>query len=236
MSPSANGQTWTFHTIYTFCSLTTCADGADPLAGVIAAPKGALYGTTYSGGKGFGTVFKLTPPPTGQIWTRTTLYSFTGGTDGSGPLAGLVFDNFGYLYGTTSGVSKGTVFTLIPNGQTWNFRTIYNFCSQPTCADGADPHAGVIADLADPKGVLYGLYGTTYSGGNKGYGTVFKLTPPANGQPPWTRTTLYSFTGTSDGGRPAAGLLDAAGALYGTTFSGGNYLGASNNGTVFELK
>jgi uncharacterized repeat protein (TIGR03803 family) len=108
------------------------------------------------------------------------------------------------------------------------------FCSQPTCADGADPHAGVIADLADPKGVLYGLYGTTYSGGNKGYGTVFKLTP--NGQPPWTEAVLYSFTGKTDGGRPAAGLLDAAGALYGTTFNGGNYLGASNNGTVFELK
>jgi uncharacterized repeat protein (TIGR03803 family) len=196
----------------------------------------ALWHDVQWGGKGFGTVFKLIPSANGRPWTITTLYSFTGKIDGSGPLAGLSFDNLGGLYGTTSGISKGTVFTLIPANGQWSFRTIYNFCSQPTCADGADPHAGVIADLADPKGVLYGLYGTTYSGGNKGYGTVFKLTPSANGQPPWTRTTLYSFTGTSDGGRPAAGLLDAAGALYGTTFNGGNYLGASNNGTVFELK
>src|SRR3989442_831738 len=73
------------------------SDGADPNAGLIADASGNLYGTTNSGGaNGYGTVFKVTP--TG---TETVLYSFTGGSDGTYPLAGLIADASGNLYGTT---------------------------------------------------------------------------------------------------------------------------------------
>ncbi len=90
--------------------------------------------------------------------------------------------------------------------------------------DGSGPFAGLILDAAG------NLYGTTEYGGASGYGTVFKLTPNADGS--WTESVLYSFNGGSDAAIPCAGLiLDAAGNLYGTTSTGG----ASNHGTVFQL-
>jgi uncharacterized repeat protein (TIGR03803 family) len=159
--------------------------------------------------------------------TLTTLYSFTGGSDGQCPLAGLTADANG-IYGTTLLGSKsnlGTVFQLIPPplfGGPWRERVLYGF----TGSDGAHPHAGLIADATGA------LYGTTWLGGTAGYGTVFKLTPPAaSGWTWWTETVLHNFTG-SDGAEPLAGLIaDAAGALYGTT----RYGGASGRGTVFKL-
>jgi uncharacterized repeat protein (TIGR03803 family) len=89
--------------------------------------------------------------------------------------------------------------------------------------NGSTPYAGLIFDTAG------NLYGTTFSGGAYGDGTVFELTPEAGGG--WTETVLHSFNG-NDGSAPYAGLIfDAAGNLYGTTFSGGAY----GDGTVFEL-
>ena len=104
----------------------TGADGADPAAGVIFDSSGALYSTTMYGGKDFfccslkafgnGTVFKLTPPRApGGAWTESVLHSFTGGSDGAHPYAGLIFDRAGALYGTTEGggaYGYGTVFKL----------------------------------------------------------------------------------------------------------------------------
>jgi uncharacterized repeat protein (TIGR03803 family) len=78
------------------------------------------------------------------------------------------------------------------------------------------------------------LYGTTVDGGTYDSGTVFELSPPAAGKTSWTHTVLHSFNNTNgvDGYKPYASLvLDAAGDLYGTTFSGG----AHSAGTVFEL-
>jgi uncharacterized repeat protein (TIGR03803 family) len=112
--------------LYSFCPAPGCADGSIPRAGLIADNKGALYGTTGNGGttefggsSDNGTVFKLTPPARGQTaWTETVLHSFQGGaTDGSLPFAGLIADNQGALYGTTSGGGSsssgtGTVFKL----------------------------------------------------------------------------------------------------------------------------
>jgi len=174
---------------------------------------------------------------------ETVLYSFTGGSDGSEPVAGLIADNQGALYSTTeSGGSSGggTVFKLTPpgRGQTaWTETVLYSFCSLPNCSDGDSPAAGLIADK---QGVLYG----TTLGGESSVGpvgmTVFKLTPPGRGQTAWTEAVLYSFTGGSDGGDPRAGLIalarareerDNGGALYGTTQSGGS----GNNGTVFKV-
>src|ERR1035437_6510944 len=84
-------------------------DGLEPYAGLIVDAAGNLYGTTSQGGTGSncgafgcGTVFELTPAAGGG-WTETVLYSFNyNGTDGAGPLAGLIFDAAGNLYGTTS--------------------------------------------------------------------------------------------------------------------------------------
>ncbi|MGH6847527.1 MAG: choice-of-anchor tandem repeat GloVer-containing protein [Methylocella sp.] len=190
------------------------SDGSGPLAGLIADSSGNLYGTTDVGGaSNEGTVFKLS-----QGGTETVLHTFTGGSDGAFPQAGLIADSSGNLYGTTQdggALGQGTVFRLSPGGTE---TVLYSFCpSFPSCSDGAIPHAGLIADS---KG---NLYGTTFGGGAAtgcggfgGCGVVFKVSPGG------TETVLYSFTGTDDGANPQAGLIaDSSGNLYGTTEFGG---------------
>ena len=168
-------------------------------------------------------VFELTPAA-GGTWTEKVLYSFSGGTDGDQPAAGLIFDAAGNLYGTTyvGGTSdNGTVFELTPaGGGTWTERVLYNFNG----TGGAIPQAGLIFDAAG------NLYGTTFAGGTYNLGTVFELTPAGGGT--WTEQVLHNFGNGTDGGGPWAGLIfDAAGNLYGTTRYGGSYGG----GTVFRL-
>jgi uncharacterized repeat protein (TIGR03803 family) len=195
--------------------------------------------------------------------TETVLYAFTGGADGGQPDSGLIADNKGNLYGTTTcgGASSpgasaagcpsgfGTVFVLSPPATAegaWNLTVLYAFTGGN---DGANPEAGLIID---GKG---NLYGTTYCGGTSGSsvthsvipclsgnGTAFKLTPPAAAGGPWTETVLYAFTGGTDGARPLAGLIaDSDGNLYGTTTCGGTPVPveasyrSSGNGTVFKL-
>ena len=132
----------------------------------------------------------MPPAVRGGIWTKATLYSFSGGSDGANPVAGLIFDTGGNLYGTTSqggSSDAGTVFKLTPPtapGGAWTKTTLYSFAGGN---DGADPIAGLIFDTGS-------LYGTTEYGGS-GYGTVFNLTPPTAPEGTWTKTTLYSFAG-----------------------------------------
>src|ERR1700722_13136471 len=159
--------------------------------------------------------------------TLSTLYNFTGLSDGSFPQAGLVISSSGVLYGTTSrgGASGwGSVFELIPGsgGATWTEKTLYDFTGG---ADGASP----VADLTMGKNNI--LYGTTYYGGAHGYGTAFQLSQVVGGA--WTEKVFYSFAGGTDGAYPASGLtyLSKNGVLYGTTFGGG----ITGFGTVFEL-
>jgi uncharacterized repeat protein (TIGR03803 family) len=134
---------------------------------------GNLYGTTSSGGgNGRGVVFQVTPDEIGTAWNETVLYSFCSQTncaDGAGPLAGLIIDSAGNLYGTTTGggngdafLTSGTAFHLTPHqtGTAWTETVLYRFCSQTSCADGAQPYAGLIMDGAG------NLYGTTSRGGN----------------------------------------------------------------------
>jgi uncharacterized repeat protein (TIGR03803 family) len=204
--------------------LTTLAsfggrDGGAPDAVLVQATNGQFYGATFNN-----TIFTITP--TG---TLTLLFTFDG-TDGDFPDAGLVQAANGYLYGTTytGGANNdcqiggcGTIFKITPRG---TLTTVYNFCSQNGCTDGANPTAGLIqANNGD-------LYGTTQGDGANGTGgTVFKITPGG------TLTTLYSFCALpypcADGANPS-GLVQAIdGNFYGTTGNGG----ANNAGTIFKI-
>jgi uncharacterized repeat protein (TIGR03803 family) len=160
-------------------------------AGVVIGKGGVLYGTTNGGSTNYGTVFSLTPPATqGGSWTETVLHNFTGSpSDGANPYAGVVIGESGELYGTTeyggtgSSFEYGTVFLLTPpysvapystpeyagTENVWSETVLHNFAGSPS--DGATPLAGVVIG----KGGV--LYGTTYSGGTSGYGTVFALRP-----------------------------------------------------------
>jgi uncharacterized repeat protein (TIGR03803 family) len=230
MTRSPSGS-WKSSMIYNFTD--TAADGAGPAAGLIIDEAGNLYGTTQYGGKHHnGTVFKLTPQPSGG-WTRMTLYSFGAyPQDGIWPNSTLVRDAAGNLYGTTpiGGLSGcgldacGTVFRISPTSNgSWIKSTLYMF----TGSLGATPNGGLSFDSA---GNLYG----TASGGD-GYGTAFRLSPGGGGI--WTMTILYAFTGGADGGFPKSGLtFDGSGNLFGTTSLRGNTSGCGYGcGTVFEL-
>jgi len=103
-------------------------------------------------------------------------------------------------------------------------------------SDGGDPLAAVIADQAGA------LYGTTNQGGSQSNGVVFKLTPPKFGQSAWTDTTLWTFSGGSDGSFPNSSLIaDGQGAIYGTTEEGGSFPPTATDlcnfgcGVVFKL-
>jgi hypothetical protein len=241
LTPKGDG-TWSESVLYSFCSLTNCADGALPYGGVILDQKGNLYGTTVIGGssslvcnggnKNCGVVFKLTPNAGGG-WTESVLYNFTGGNDGGSPFGSLIFDQSGNLYGTAEESSAGScrfgcgvVFQLTPQvGGNWTESVLHGFTGG---SDGGVPVGELIFDA---KG---NLYGATTSGGHigrfcsVGCGLAFELTPNGGS---WTETVLHQFRGI-DGGFPAAGLtFDAAGNLWGTTEVDGPRI----EGVVFKL-
>jgi uncharacterized repeat protein (TIGR03803 family) len=192
-----------------------------------------LYGTTSGGGSvGGGTVFKLSRKGSG--WTFSTIYNFTGGSDGGSPYGGVVFGPNGALYGSTEGGgsgSEGTIFELRPPITVCKaiqcFFGLFPLYAFQGGSDGAHP---LYEDLVfDGKGNIYGT--TVAGGGPSNGGTVFQLTPSGK------ETVLHSFGNGSDGSGPQSGLvLDASGNLYGTTLVGGLYTcDVSNCGTVFQL-
>jgi uncharacterized repeat protein (TIGR03803 family) len=194
------------------------ADGDEPLAGLIADKNGAFYGTTvYGGSFGNGTVFKITPARKG--YSESVLWSFGSGGGGRQPTAGLISDAQGALYGTTTaggGVGYGTVFKLAPSGSGYAESVLYSFCSKPQCVDGNTPGYGYLT--LDAHG---NIYGTTLYGGAYDSGTVFKLTPSGSG---YSESVLHSFCAKptcNDGQYPSGLIIDATGALYGTTSQGG---------------
>jgi uncharacterized repeat protein (TIGR03803 family) len=231
--PSADGH-WTESLLHSFGEE---GDGIYPLADLILDSSGNLYGTTSEGGSGYGTVFELSRQTDGG-WKETLLYSFASEADGSDPSAGLVFDASGNLYGTTFGggdFNNGTVFELSCTvGGGWTKKVLYSFGKPP---DGASPPGSLVFDAAG------NLYSTTTTGGNSasctfGCGTVFELSPQADGI--WTEEILHNFRcdGT-DGFYPVSGVvLDPAGNLYSVTNAGGDATNCGNPssyGTVFEL-
>jgi uncharacterized repeat protein (TIGR03803 family) len=221
--------------LYSFCAQAHCSDGGEPQAAVIRDDAGNLYGTTYAGGNqgclggfGCGTVFRLAPNG-----TETVLHAFAGGSDGEYPVASLIRDRAGNLYGTTLDGGTGTcnngtgeapagcgiVFEIARNGTETVLHTFVGG------SDGSNPYAALIEDGA---GNLYGttLYGGSTGCNDYGCGTVFEIA--SNG----TETVLYAFKGGSDGAYPTGALIeDSAGNLYGTTQSGGKH----DDGTVFKL-
>ena len=215
------GSSWVETVLHSF---TGIPDGLYPYGGLTLDPSGNLYGTTYEGGSaGHGTVFELTRGSAG--WTESVLYNFTGGSDGGLPLANVVFDSAGNLYGTSQSggsMGHGTVFRLAPStGGGWTESVLYSFAGG---SDGSEPFSGLVFDSAG------NLYGTTAYGASFGRGTAFELSPISGGGS--QEILLHTFTGGSDGGYPAGGLtIDAAGNVYGLAGEGGT----PDGGVAFEL-
>ncbi len=206
-------------------AFTGAHDGANPWGSLVRDLKGNLYGTTVAGGaSNAGTAFRVSADGSEKV-----LYTFTGGADGSGPYAGLLYVQ-GTLYGTTAyggtvsggcGPSGcGTVFKITPDGTE---TVLHAFGGD---SDGKYPESALIRDAEG------NLYGTTAGGGTSNLGTVFKIDTAG------TESVLYTFAGGTDGAQPWGTLVRGTqGDLYGTTFYGGH---TSSNctqgcGTVFHL-
>jgi len=243
LTRKASGS-FTFRTIHTFSQPT--GDGANPGSAVVFDAEGNLYGTTPNGGDGCGIVYELSPTKSGK-WNENILHKFgINGKDGCNPSGRLIFDQAGDLFGGTfnggGGLDNlfchngcGTTYKLhLANGK-WTETVLHRFIGKGT--DGWNPSGSLAFDKAG------NLWGATFLGGagdsstcgdpNGGVGfcgTVFELTPNANGT--WTESTLYSFVDASTGWNSFSGLiLDQAGDLIGTTENGGSAL----HGTVFKI-
>jgi uncharacterized repeat protein (TIGR03803 family) len=248
---------WTETVIHSFNINFDGTDARD----VIFDSAGNLYGTTSQGGyNGIGAVYELTP--SGGSWTENILFNYFGGSGETS--AGVILDPDGNLYGTTyqdvyeltapgwdwqvlhqisgnfsglirdeagslyGGTITGTIFEMSPSNGGWSFNTLYNL-------SGGGPGAG--ADLT--MDAACNLYGTTYSGGAYGSGSVFKLTPSSGG---WTYTSLHDFCAAGypclDGCYPESNVvLDTKGNLYGTASACGPYGdgGGYSYGLVWEI-
>ncbi len=214
------------------------SDGGMPYAPVTLDGEGNLYGAASCGGStgcagkgsGNGVVFELQKY---YFYHQTVLHTFAGASDGATPLAAVILDAQGNLYGTASGgggsgtcsaTGCGVVFELI-QAKAFSVKVLYRFSGE---TDGGDPRAPVVFDLSG------NLYGTAACGGDSvcsaeagGDGVIFEILKEAT-----TYQVLHAFGG-ADGASPMAGLtFDSDGAsLYGTTYRGG----ASDLGVVFAL-
>ncbi|HZP22204.1 MAG TPA: choice-of-anchor tandem repeat GloVer-containing protein [Terriglobales bacterium] len=200
-------------------------DGGPRPGALIFDNSGNMYGTSFFGGPtGNGLVFEFTP--SGNDWTENVLYTFEGGTDGSGPRDPVADSSFDHLFGVTGGggnsgcdrLGCGTIYELTRSGSGWTKTILHVFTDG---ADGAWPSGTPILDSA---GNLYGTAPGAFSSG----GAVWELSPSAGG---WTFSVLYTFNGCSNCGPYGGVTMDAAGNLYGTTFGDG----AFGKGNVFRL-
>jgi len=229
----------------------TGRDGSNPIGGLVQDPAGNLYGTTSTGGlsanrppcgaqdlmilPGCGVLFKIDATGNYSVLHRFCSHhskNLNLCVDGQNPNSSLVRDAKGNLYGTALGgsnskqkgypIGAGVVFKLDTAG---HYKVLYNFCSQPSCADGIAPQ-GIIRDS---KG---DIYGTAALGGAVGGGVVFKLAASGG------YDVLYNFCSqpNCDDGSYSAGVIrDAKGSLYGTTYQGGGSTDGFAEGVVFEL-
>jgi len=223
LSPSNNGQ-WVENVLYSFVGTD---DGCMPQSDVLLDPAGILYGTASFAAHNEGTVWRLSP--TQGNWSLTVLHAFQG-SDGSSPVAGVILDSLGNLYGTTwrgGNNNDGTAFELTPGDEAerWTLTTIHDFLGLAG-GDGSEPMADLVLDS---KG---NLYGTTASGGSGdcqgvGCGTLFELVPLGNGQ--WTEH--HFDLSPSLGTFPDAPLLQRGNQIFGTAGEGGS----GGGGVVFRV-
>ncbi|WP_156891797.1 beta strand repeat-containing protein [Nevskia ramosa] len=199
----------TLSTLYQF------SGGGQPESGLSLGPDGAYYGVAELGGaNGLGSVFRITAA--GEF---STVYSFTGGGNGLRPKTALTLGSDGLFYGTTSeggsGSGSGTIFRVSPTG---SYTPLHSF----DLATSGNQPLGKLLLASDGN-----FYGTTTSFGANSFGTLYRLTPAG------VVTVLHAFRGdTTEGGGPAAGVIQGAdGALYGTTAGGGSNAG----GTVYRV-
>ncbi len=214
-----SNNAWTYSVLYTF---TGGADGASPLSGVVLDAAGNLYGTTEYGGEStLGVVYKLTPSG-----SESVLYTFTTSNQGGLPVAGVVLDRSGNLYGTTVNFCSeftespftcgADVFELSPSGGgSWNYTVIHQFTGY--FSQGYDL-------IMDDNGNLYG----TVRNEGPDYDEVYKLTPSDGG---WIYSVLHDFNGGDDGYSPDVMVRDASGNILGVCFNGG----AAHYGAVWEI-
>jgi uncharacterized repeat protein (TIGR03803 family) len=208
---------WTQNVIHQF---TGTPDGGNPgTADLIFDTQGNIYGTTTKGGtSGLGAVYEL--QPSGNNWTESVLYSFSG-PDGATPVE-IIFDNNGNLFGVTragGAQNLGTVYELTYTvGIGWQQTPVYSFTGG---TDGSDPSALVSDGVGN-------FYGATRTGGSGGGGTLFELSPSGNS---WTFKLLRSFSGQTQCGPARQLTLDAAGNIYGATYCDG----PQNHGNIFKM-
>jgi uncharacterized repeat protein (TIGR03803 family) len=226
LTPVTKNGPWAGGMIYSFNH--DGVSGVYPKAGLLQGAGGVLYGTTYTGGANDqGTAFAFDP----SSGTMSVLFDFSAaGGVGSLPLAGLVLDTSGVLYGTTESGgadNAGVVFQLVnTGGARWTENVLHSFSTDGV--DGTLPQTGPLA--MDAKG---NLYGTTYSGGANNGGVAYEISPPKQGTTLWTETILHDFGGAGDGATLEGGLVfGKMGVLYGATDGGG---AGDGQGTIFSL-
>lgn len=210
------------------------SDGMGPYGKLVIDPvSGVLYGTTYDGGAdSHGTVFKLTPDAERKNWSFDLLYSFRGSPDGAYPVAPLLMDSSGSLYGTTKEAGRyrnardelGTAYVLSPDRHGWRESVIFNFHGGHT---GESPVVGL---AEDKSGALFGVdSGLCNSRGTKPCAYAFELVA---GTGRWSDKVVHTFA-SSDGAAPAGDALaqDASGDFFGVM----QYGGAHFDGSAYEL-
>lgn len=214
--------------LYSFCAQPDCADGYLPSGAVLLVDgNGTLYGTTeFGGAHDSGVLFQLKPNTRKTKWTETILYDFCAQpncADGRQPLAGVVQDQSGDLYGTTSFSDiegeSGTLYKF-HLGRHPKFSVLHSFC-QTDCADGATPDA-LTFDL------LGNLIGTTLRGKSGTVGALFSVDLRRRDG---SLTVLHEYCCTDGSAASGAVAVDRKGNLFGTTSGGGAHFG----GVVFEL-
>jgi uncharacterized repeat protein (TIGR03803 family) len=227
-----SGSVWKEIILHSFTSSSINKDGQQPAAGLSFDTAGNMYGTTFYGGVGYGTVFQFQPSK--GKWVYKVIHKFTGQATGDYPAGGITQGPDGYYYGTTyyggNAYNAGTIYRLFLSRGVWVGQTIFYFLEG---GDGIYPNSSL---TIDSKG---NMYGTTYQGGvtencGGGCGTVYKLTLGKNNT--YTHSVIGSFQGADkDGQNPYYGsgvTLDASGNLYGVTEYGGS---TENAGTVYKL-